>query len=85
MNVIKVSFVPSSEAWEYKICIQLLHSSDPSLAGIVIAILVIVAVITVLVIIIIIIVGRDKQQKVCPVKQVEEKKEKPVDEKQCIQ
>ena len=60
--------------------------SDPSLAGIVIAILVIVAVITVLVIIIIIIiVGRDKQQKVCPEKQVKEKKEKPVDEKQCMQ
>ena len=38
-----------------------------------------------LVIIIIIIVERDKQQKVCPVKQVEEKKEKPVDEQQCMQ
>ena len=55
------------------------------IAGIVIAILVIVAVITVLVIIIIIIVGRDKEQKVCPEKQVDEKKEKPVDEKQCMQ
>ena len=50
------------------------------IAGIVIAILVIVAVITVLVIIII--VGRDKKQKVCPEKQVDEK---PVDEKQRMQ
>lgn len=41
-----------------------------------IAILVIVIAITVLVIIIIIVVERDKQ-KVCPEKQVDEKKEKP--------
>ena len=49
-----------------------------------IAILVIVIAITVLVIIIIIVVERDKQ-KVSPEKQVDEKKEKPVDEKQCMQ
>ena len=59
-----------------------MYNSDPSHAGIVIAILVIVIAITVLVIIIIIVVERDKQ-RVCPEKQVDEKKEKPVDEKQC--